>query len=268
MQAPAAPQGPVVQRFARNPVGRDFVVGDIHGEFGLLANGLERVSFDPAKDRLFLLGDLIDRGSASHLCADVLSLPYVHAVLGNHESMLLQLYADGEPHAYALDFMVRRNGFGWWLTADTDTRRRTLEAVRKLPLAIEIDTPRGSVGLVHADVPGGMSWQDFTRALEEGDKRATHDCVWGRARIRDNDRRGVAGIDRLFVGHTKQGGVTRFGNVYAVDTGATFWREDGRLTLADLTCATSSLTGPAAADALVEIRDAGANDVWFGRYAT
>lgn len=271
MQAAEVHRGPVVRRYARNLVGRDFVVGDIHGEFGLLAKALQRVGFDPSKDRLFLLGDLIDRGRASHLCAYVLSLPYVHAVLGNHEHMLLQLYAKGEPHPDVLAFMMQRNGFGWWRTADADTRRRTLDAVSTLPLAIEIDTPRGSVGLVHADVSSGMSWQDFTRALEAGDERAIDDCVWGRKRIDHGDRRGVAGIDRLFVGHNKQKGVTRLGNVYFIDTGAAFWRDEGNrkghLTLADLTCPSGSLTGPTAAGAIVEIRDAG-NDDAFERYAT
>ena len=51
--------------FARNERGRDFVVGDIHGMFSALENFLEELSFDPGRDRLFSVGDLIDRGPES-----------------------------------------------------------------------------------------------------------------------------------------------------------------------------------------------------------
>lgn len=50
-----------------NERGRDFVVGDIHGHAALLDCLLDRVRFDPASDRLFALGDLIDRGPQSQL---------------------------------------------------------------------------------------------------------------------------------------------------------------------------------------------------------
>ncbi len=66
-------------------------------------------------DRLLSVGDLIDRGDGSHRCARFLAQPYVHAVRGNHEDMLLDLYKDGEPVPAVLMFAARSNGFGWWL---------------------------------------------------------------------------------------------------------------------------------------------------------
>ena len=51
-----------VQSFEENRQGRDFVVGDVHGEFGVLENALEQIQFDFQVDRLFCVGDLIDRG--------------------------------------------------------------------------------------------------------------------------------------------------------------------------------------------------------------
>jgi serine/threonine protein phosphatase 1 len=41
--------------------GRDFVLGDLHGTTDLLRLLMEHVAFDPKKDRLFSVGDLIDR---------------------------------------------------------------------------------------------------------------------------------------------------------------------------------------------------------------
>ena len=53
-------------RFAQNTVGRDFAVGDIHGCFTELQRGLDAIGFDPSTDRLFSVGDLVDRGPESH----------------------------------------------------------------------------------------------------------------------------------------------------------------------------------------------------------
>ena len=70
--------------------GRDFVVGDVHGEFETLEAILASVGFLPGCDRLFALGDLIDRGPRS---ADALAWMETGqielSVRGNHEQMLL-----------------------------------------------------------------------------------------------------------------------------------------------------------------------------------
>ena len=69
--------------------GRDFVVGDVHGEFPTLEALLEHVELDPDRDRLFALGDLVDRGPRS---ADALAWleqgRITLRVRGNHEQML------------------------------------------------------------------------------------------------------------------------------------------------------------------------------------
>ena len=48
----------LVQRFAQNTRGRDFVVGDVHGCFDYLRAMLEHVQLDEVSDRLFCVGDL------------------------------------------------------------------------------------------------------------------------------------------------------------------------------------------------------------------
>lgn len=71
--------------FPMNERGRDFVVGDIHGAFDLVAQGMRRVKFDPKVDRLFVNGDTVDRGEESIRARNFLSLPYVFCNAGNHE---------------------------------------------------------------------------------------------------------------------------------------------------------------------------------------
>ena len=78
---------PAMPRFAQNTVGRDFAVGDIHGCFTELQRGLEAIGFDPSTDRLFSVGDLVDRGPESHLALQWLHKPWFHAICGNHDFM-------------------------------------------------------------------------------------------------------------------------------------------------------------------------------------
>ncbi len=69
----------------------DYVIGDIHGCFETLTALLERIKFDSRRDRLFLVGDLVNRGPGS---LPVLRWAQglgdrVTAVLGNHDCHLL-----------------------------------------------------------------------------------------------------------------------------------------------------------------------------------
>lgn len=54
-----------IRRFQLNADARDFAVGDIHGHFVRLEVALAAVKFSPEKDRLFSVGDLVDRGPES-----------------------------------------------------------------------------------------------------------------------------------------------------------------------------------------------------------
>ena len=66
---------PLIRRFARNPLGRDLAVGDIHGYFSRLEQTLNQAGFDPARDRLFSVGDLTDRGPDSTAVLEWLAEP-------------------------------------------------------------------------------------------------------------------------------------------------------------------------------------------------
>ena len=62
-------------RIPRNVSGRDFAVGDVHGHFSRLRQSLDRLGFDPALDRLFSVGDLVDRGPENEQVLDWLRQP-------------------------------------------------------------------------------------------------------------------------------------------------------------------------------------------------
>ncbi len=65
------------------------MVGDIHGHFKFLTMALDKLDFNTELDRIFSVGDLIDRGPDSIDVLNWLEKPWFHAVRGNHEQMLI-----------------------------------------------------------------------------------------------------------------------------------------------------------------------------------
>lgn len=102
------------QRFLkvpRNERGRDFAVGDVHGHFSRLQASLDQLGFDPGRDRLFSVGDLVDRGPESEAALEWLAQPWFHAVQGNHEDYAIRHVRTGQ-----VDVMNWRGyGGGWFL---------------------------------------------------------------------------------------------------------------------------------------------------------
>jgi serine/threonine protein phosphatase 1 len=112
-------------------------------------------------------------------------------------------------------------------------------------VVIEIETERGKVGIVHADVPRAMSWGEFKSLVEKRDQGTLEIALWGRDRLLLQDSQVVKGVDRIFVGHSIQwSGGTRLGNIYYIDSGAVFKEiEGGRgyLTIANIACRSTEL---------------------------
>ena len=263
---------PSVLRFGRNTRGRDFVIGDLHGAYGLLRQALAAVRYDELHDRLFSVGDLIDRGPDSADVLEVLALPGFHAIRGNHEQMLLDTINDFGIDTTVLTPIHLRNGMGWWLETPIERRRAIAAATARLPVVMEVATERGTVGLVHADVPSSMDWTRFVAAIERGEEEAVQCALWSRRRVEQDDDRGVAGIDRVFVGHTPmRAGVQRLGNVYFVDTGAVFGAYGNAtgagLTMANLMASTQKLAGTRPGLHLLNTIDEALPDAPFSRYA-
>ena len=208
-----------IQRFAANDGGRDFVVGDIHGCFAALAASLQVIGFDESHDRLFSVGDLVDRGPESEQALEWLAKPWFHAVRGNHEQMAID-YADGElePSIYMA------NGGAWFIGKTAAERAELAHVFRALAIAIEIETAHGPVGIVHADCPVAQ-WQDLELALAGPNGQAFENCcLWSRDRITSGAAHGVEGVYAVICGHTPLQAWEGLGNVIYIDTGMVFGR--------------------------------------------
>ena len=124
---------------------------------------------------------------------------------------------------------------------------------------IEVESACGIVGIIHADVPKNVKWDDFIARVESGDAEIIETCLWGRERIKNENKLGISGIARVYIGHTPQWqGLTRYGNVYALDTGAYYGlkgnMDKGRFTMVRLDADESRLVGGGQNGAMIDIR--------------
>lgn len=223
-----------VQAFERNTAGRDFVVGDIHGCFGRLSARLGELGFCQQTDRLFSVGDLIDRGPSSHEVLDWIDEPWFFPVCGNHERMAI-----GAVSGRVDRELYVQNGGGWFFELPESRRVTIAEILSTLPLAIEVDHPSGKVAIVHADVVG-MDWPTFKAVIAdaaagriggEAVNTLIAGTVWSRDRINQVSLAGVPGVDWLVTGHTPARSPFALGNVVDIDTGA---YATGDLTVLDM----------------------------------
>ncbi|CAG8863541.1 Serine/threonine-protein phosphatase 2 [Pseudomonas fluorescens] len=203
-----------IERFTANSRGRDLAVGDIHGHFQRLERCLGQIAFDARRDRLFSVGDLVDRGPDSIRALEWLAQPWFHAVQGNHESLAVNHVMGGrlDPELY------RAAGGGWFLDLAPSEQRRFAERFAAMPIALEVETGDGLIGLLHADCPFA-DWHELTQHVHSGlDEAVQEFCQWSRRRLQQEDVSRIAGLRALVVGHTPLRTVKVLGNVWHIDT--------------------------------------------------
>jgi len=215
----------MIKRFRQNIDGRDFVVGDIHGELDLFNEKLQEISFDSSVDRMFSVGDLVDRGPKSFECLLLLENEWFHSVMGNHELMMMDAIIDETAYGQKIQHHVH-NGGEWMLNIDQEKIRRCFEYAKNLPLVFEVETLSGLIGITHAD-PAVDDWSK----LHEEPFAYEHDVLWSRSKISHNDSFIIKNIFMTYHGHTPLQSTKQLGNSRFIDTGAVF---GNRLTIEEL----------------------------------
>lgn len=216
--------------FTTNTLGRDFVMGDLHGATDSLQQALVKVRFDRDRDRLFSVGDLIDRGPHSLAALDLLAEPWFHCCLGNHELMMLQACENRDP-AQLRQWLI--NGGGWAITDGGELSDQALDRftlmTEHLHTTMTIETEEGTTGIVHAEPPEDWSQRQNT---------AIDHLVWSRQLARlamlgqTASHPPIHHVDRVYCGHTILDAPHQIGNVHFIDTGA--YRPGGHLTVIPL----------------------------------
>jgi Calcineurin-like phosphoesterase len=150
-----------------NTRGDDIIIGDLHGSLFLLQAQLQALK---PEDRLFMVGDLIDRGENSLGVLELIKsinqkrkaanlAPQIYITRGNHEDMFLN-YLDNrlnismvepmEAEAIAENYMM--NGGEWTESVDDKTLKEQKKFLESLPYIIHVKGKK-PFNIVHADMP-------------------------------------------------------------------------------------------------------------------
>jgi serine/threonine protein phosphatase 1 len=152
---------PVPQTFQKhlkvpaNTQGRDFVVGDLHGCYDQLMTLLGVVEFDKAIDRLFSVGDLVDRGPKNLECANLIYEPWFYATRANHEQMMIDLLSRGKftPNVnYQEGPMWIPNGGAWSMSEDRTVLTDLAQSLDMLPFVISVGEGKDRFNVVHGEI--------------------------------------------------------------------------------------------------------------------
>ena len=161
-----------------------YVMADIHGEADRFHAMLDKIGFSP-EDALYILGDVIDRGpDGIRLLREIMEMPGVVMLLGNHEYMMLQYM---NPSASEADIRRwNRNGnaptLAAYLRMNDEEQQGVLCFLKTRPTHLDVNVNGRKFYLIHG-FPGAN----------------VHDEVWSRPTMETPnpipDR-------RLIIGHT------------------------------------------------------------------
>jgi len=178
-----------------NDKGRDFFVGDIHGNHSLLMTQLNDINFEFEIDRLFAVGDIIDRGEDSEKCLELLIEPWFFSAIGNHEYLFLQGF---ENKSY-WDILFK-NGGEWikqWLNNPSQLLAWAHLIRVQMPLSLTVKTSQGKIGVSHAEAP--PRWSQFN----DSTNLDILPILWKRLNSDSQKKLPIAVIDAVVHGHTQ-----------------------------------------------------------------
>lgn len=212
-----------VLKVEENLLGTDYVVGDIHGMYSLLMQELNTLNFDKTKDRLFCVGDLIDRGKENEKVISLLKEDWFFSVRGNHEQMCIDTtyFSKQYPEVYRMHVA---NGGVWFCIKEFHEQEAISKIFLNLPFLIEVKVGKDKIGIIHADA--GEDWSCTKRELSSvtndqcGSNQTILRSLWSRTRITKKITTNVNNIDHVFLGHTPVNNVTTLGNCSFIDRGS------------------------------------------------
>ncbi len=192
---------------------RKIFIGDVHGCFEELMDLLDKVKYSYSKDRLYFVGDLINKGPYSKKVLEFVYNSKSKVVIGNHELGLIQLYeSKGNWGGSTLDHVLLSLG---------KQAKFWVKWMKQLPSFIEGD----DFILVHAGLIPDKKPKEKDREIL--------------ARIRTWDGKGkdlnnvkhppwynlYQGKKKVIFGHWAKKGLIREGNCIGLDSGCCYGRK-------------------------------------------
>jgi len=238
-----------IRKLPANALGKDYVVGDLHGCFDLLQRFLHEVEFNKVTDRLFSVGDLIDRGQDSFKCIQLLAEPWFFAVRGNHEIMMLDFFESYlmTGHLQNLEDVKNtrflRYGGGWIEQYFLPDEHRMipefdqgLSMIVELPLILVVGDDEKRFHIIHSELlrvgnrtEESMVWLNTEIDVWLDENRvpaAVEDALlWSRSLmsskyVKQPHSRFQTGLSPTFCGHTYESRPRQVLSHICIDTGA------------------------------------------------
>ena len=131
-----------------------YAVSDVHGRLGPFREVLAKAGYGDG-DRLFFVGDAVDRGpDGVGVLDEALSLPGCTFLAGNHEDMMMQAVdPDGVKSRYWFDIWMNNGGGTTWesfLKLPRERRAAILDALGRAPEEVDAEAGGTAFRLVHA----------------------------------------------------------------------------------------------------------------------
>jgi serine/threonine protein phosphatase 1 len=205
-----------VKYLPHNSLGKDYIIGDLHGHADMLFDALDRVNFDPDIDRVIAVGDLIDRGPFNVECIMLLDQPWFHSVKGNHEQ-----FAEHSHFHYVRQTWFK-NGGSWAIhVLGTDEWMGYKDTLAALPTAIVVGDGANRYNVVHAEPHhhnGHMTDVSFD-ATPVPELEA--DVMWSRTLFTyPHVYKFSHNLSTTFVGHSPSNMLVKAGPIFFLDRNA------------------------------------------------
>lgn len=219
---------------------KTFVIGDIHGRQEALLQCLERSGFDYDKDKLIVLGDIVDGGYNTYEVVEVLlKIKNIVYIIGNHDVWFMDHLKSG----WADEIWIQQGGANTLRSYGADVKEAEFITDNS-----EINLDNVNIPQTHKDFFNkGVYWYEekgmifvhggFNPKIPKMTSQSKHDLVWDRALIGFAKRKQVPGYKKVFVGHTttqSYAGYTEpiwFNNLCMMDCGAGW---SGKLAIMDV----------------------------------
>lgn len=149
-----------------------YVISDIHGQAKLFNKLLKKINFNE-KDKLYILGDAVDRGpDGIKILLKIMRTPNMYMLLGNHELMMYNtITAKNKPDMWEYSAIWFQNGgqitLKSFLKYSENTQKRILKYIKKLPSEFRIEINNKEFILCHAiPDPSSFKINPFENSIE------------------------------------------------------------------------------------------------------
>jgi serine/threonine protein phosphatase 1 len=170
--------------YTKNIIGTDYIVGDISGCYDSLTNSLNLLNFNPLTDRLFSVGDIIDKGPQSLQSSTLIYENFFHTTKGNHEHlMIMATLTNSKPHHQTWI----QNGGNWHTKISHKSLIQLARDFNELPLIITVETGLSQFNIVHAELIKESTLNNPDDVVRNKDiekwkfnSQSMHNMIWGR----------------------------------------------------------------------------------------